>query len=169
VRINDAVWGALLLLFSAVLLVHVQGFPKIPGQQVGPALFPGFLAVGLAVCGVLLVIKGLATRRAWGERAEWFAFAEWTRSRKHVVAFAMTLGVNVLYILAVDRLRPARRDLSGPLVLGLRRAGEMDRAAGHRDDARHSLRLLQVAEGTAAVGPAAGDRVVTAATGERSR
>ena len=103
-RLNDAVWGALLLLFSAVILFHVQSFPKIPGQQVGPALFPGFLAVGLAVCGALLVMKGLATRRAWGARAEWIAFAAWTRSRKHVLAFALTIGVNILYILAVDKL-----------------------------------------------------------------
>ena len=103
-RLNDAVWGALLLLFSAVILFHVQSFPKIPGQQVGPALFPGFLAVGLAVCGALLIMKGIATRRAWGERAEWVAFAGWTRSRKHVLAFALTIGVNILYILAVDKL-----------------------------------------------------------------
>jgi putative tricarboxylic transport membrane protein len=103
-RLNDAVWGALLILFSAVILFHVQSFPKIPGQQVGPALFPGLLAVGLAVCGALLVMKGLATRRAWGERAEWIAFADWTRSRRHVVAFALTIGVNILYILAVDKL-----------------------------------------------------------------
>jgi len=103
-RLNDAVWGALLLLFSAVILFHVQSFPKIPGQQVGPGLFPGFLAIGLAVCGALLVMKGLTTRRAWGERAEWIAFAAWTRSRKHVLAFALTIGVNILYILAVDKL-----------------------------------------------------------------
>jgi len=103
-RLNDAVWGALLLLFSTVILVHVQAFPRIPGQQVGPALFPGVLAVALAVCGALLVIKGLATRRAWGERAEWIAFAAWTRSHKHVLAFALTIGVNVLYILTVDKL-----------------------------------------------------------------
>ena len=56
-KLNDAVWGALLLLFSSIILVHVQSFPRIPGQQVGPALFPGFLAVGLAVCGALLVLK----------------------------------------------------------------------------------------------------------------
>ena len=103
-RLNDAVWGALLMVFSAVLLIHVQSFPRIPGQQVGPALFPGFLAVGLAVCGALLVIKGLATRRVQGERSEWIAFADWTRSRKHLLAFAVTIGVNVLYILAVDKL-----------------------------------------------------------------
>ncbi len=41
-KLNDAVWGALLaLLGAAILLVHVQGFPRIPGQNVGPGLFPG--------------------------------------------------------------------------------------------------------------------------------
>ena len=52
-----------MLLFGMVILVHVQAFPRIPGQQVGPALFPGFLAIGLGVCGALLVMKGLAARR----------------------------------------------------------------------------------------------------------
>ena len=103
-KLNDAVWGALLLLFSAVILVHVQGFPRIPGQRVGPALFPGFLAVGLAVCGVLLVLKGLAARRGGGERPHWILFSPWTRSRHHAFAFALMLGVNVFYIFAVDKL-----------------------------------------------------------------
>jgi len=103
-KLNDAVWGALLLLFSVVLLVHVQSFPRIPGQQVGPALFPGILAVGLAVCAGLLVVKGLASRREGGERAEWVLFEPWTRRRHYVLAFAVTVGVNVFYIFAVDRL-----------------------------------------------------------------
>ena len=30
--------------------------------------------------------------------------APWTRSHRHVVAFALTLGVNVFYILLVDTL-----------------------------------------------------------------
>ena len=46
-KLNDAVWGALFILLSAALLVHVQSFPTIPGQKVGPALFPGIIAVGL--------------------------------------------------------------------------------------------------------------------------
>jgi putative tricarboxylic transport membrane protein len=103
-KLNDAVWGALLLLFSSVILVHVQGFPRIPGQQVGPALFPGILAVGLAVCGVLLVLKGLAARRGGGERPDWILLSPWTRSRHHAFAFALMIGVNVFYILAVDKL-----------------------------------------------------------------
>jgi putative tricarboxylic transport membrane protein len=103
-KLNDAVWGALLLLFGVAILVHVQSFPRIPGQQVGPALFPGIIAVGLGICGALLVVKGLATRRFGGERALWIALEDWTRSPHHVLAFALTIGVNVFYIFAVDAL-----------------------------------------------------------------
>ncbi|HQR11962.1 MAG TPA: tripartite tricarboxylate transporter TctB family protein [Casimicrobiaceae bacterium] len=103
-RLNDAVWGVLLLFFSAVIVVHVQGFPKIPGQQVGPALFPGFLAVALGVCGVLLVLKGLAAKREWGAQEKWVAFAEWMRSGHHLLAFLLTVGVNIFYIVAVNPL-----------------------------------------------------------------
>ncbi len=104
-KLNDAVWGALLLLFGAIVLVHVQSFPKIPGQQVGPALFPGIVAAGLAVCGALLVLNGLATRRA-AERAasEWVSLAPWVRDGHYVLAFLLTIGVNVFYIFFVDRL-----------------------------------------------------------------
>ena len=103
-RLNDAVWGALLLLLSAALLVHVQSFPNIPGQQVGPALFPGIIAAALGVCAVLLVMKGLAARRAGGERADWIDLDDWTGDGRYVIAFILTIGVNVFYILAVDWL-----------------------------------------------------------------
>jgi putative tricarboxylic transport membrane protein len=103
-KLNDAVWGALLMFFSAVVLIHIQGFPKIPGQKVGPALFPGVLAVGLAVCAVMLIAKGLAARAQGGERARWIELDGWARQRRPVIAFFAVIGVNVFYILAVDRL-----------------------------------------------------------------
>ena len=43
-KINDAVFGVVLLALGVVVLWHVQSFPKIPGQKVGPALFPGSIA-----------------------------------------------------------------------------------------------------------------------------
>jgi len=104
VKLNDAVWGALLLLLSAALLVHVQSFPTIPGQKVGPALFPGAIAVALGVCAVLLVLKGLAARGAGGESAEWIVLDDWTRRGHYVFAFFVTIGVNIFYILAIDWL-----------------------------------------------------------------
>lgn len=104
-KLNDAVWGALLLLFGAVVLVHVQSFPMIPGQHVGPALFPGIIAAGLGVCGLLLVFKGLADRKvAAGPDDAWVSFAPWMRQGHYVLAFLLTIGVNVFYIFAVDYL-----------------------------------------------------------------
>jgi len=104
VKLNDAVWGALLIFFSAAVLIHVQRFPTIPGQNVGPALFPGILAVGLALCAVLLIVKGLAARTQGGDRGRWAELDGWTRSRRHVLALFAVLGVNLFYILLVDTL-----------------------------------------------------------------
>lgn len=103
-KVNDAIWGALLILLSVVLLVHVQPFPTIPGQKIGPALFPGLIAVGLAVCAVLLIIKGHATHKAGGGKASWFQFDDWVGSPRHLLAFVLIIGVNVFYIFVVDWL-----------------------------------------------------------------
>jgi len=115
-KLNDAVWGALLILFSASILVHVQGFPTIPGQKVGPALFPGVLAVCLAVCAALLIVKGVAARAEGGEGAHWLELDGWTRSRRQVRAFVAVAGVNAFYILLVDKLGFI---LTGTVYLGL--------------------------------------------------
>ena len=99
-KINDAVFGLLLLVLGAAVLAVVQGFPKIPGQQVGPALFPGLIAAGLCVCGALLLVNGLRTRAA----VPWLHFDEWIRSPRHVLACALVLASVVFYILASERL-----------------------------------------------------------------
>jgi putative tricarboxylic transport membrane protein len=99
-KINDAIFGAILLLLGVVLLVHVQSFPKIPGQQYGPAIFPGLTAAGLAICGAMLVVSGLRERAT----VPWFQFADWLRSTQHLVAFAAIVGGCVAYILWADDL-----------------------------------------------------------------
>jgi putative tricarboxylic transport membrane protein len=104
-KLNDALWGAVLMLFSVALLVHVQSFPKIPGQQVGPSALPGALAVGLFVCGAILLWRGLRERaRAGAGAAAWIERPEWFGARRQVVAFAVLVGVNLVYLLVVDRL-----------------------------------------------------------------
>jgi putative tricarboxylic transport membrane protein len=103
-KVNDAVWGALLMLLGIGLLVHVQSFPTIPGQRYGPGLFPGVIGVGLALCAALLIVKGVAARARGRERAQWVAFEPWARSPRHVLAFSLTLLVNVFYIVAVGPL-----------------------------------------------------------------
>ena len=104
VKLNDAAWGALLLLLAAAVLVHVQSFGTIPGQKYGPAIFPGLVAGGIAICAVLLIWNGLTARTANGRREAWMTLAPWTRSHRHVFAFALVIGVNVFYILLVDKV-----------------------------------------------------------------
>ena len=102
-KINDAIWGALLLLLSVAILIHIQSFPNIPGQKVGPSLFPGFIAVGLATCALALIAAGLAARRHGGQ-APWIGAEPWMRSPRHILALSLVVGVNVFYILLVDVL-----------------------------------------------------------------
>jgi putative tricarboxylic transport membrane protein len=99
-KLNDAVFGLLLTLLGAAVLVGVRGYPKIPGQPVGPALFPGLIAAGLCIAGVLLVVRG------WRQRANqpWLAWDDWVRSPRHVLALLVLLGSVVFYILAADVL-----------------------------------------------------------------
>ena len=103
-KLNDAVWGALFLLLGAAVLVHVQSFPSMPGQKVGPALFPGLIAGGLCICALSLIARGVAARVHDGERDRWFGAEAWLRSPHHLLAFFAVLGVNLFYILLVDRL-----------------------------------------------------------------
>ena len=103
-KINDALWGALFALLGAAILWHVQGFPRIPGQNVGPGLFPGVLAVAMLVCGAILIAAGLKTRRRAGATFRWAVAPEWLRSRRHLLAFAVLVASNVFYLLVVDRL-----------------------------------------------------------------
>ena len=103
-KLNDAVWGALVVLLGIAILVAIRNFPTIPGQQYGPALFPGVIAVALLVCGAALGYKGFRQRSPQHARKRWVAWDDWVRSPSHVVAFAVIIGVNVLYIALVDWL-----------------------------------------------------------------
>ena len=103
-KINDTLWGALFALLGAAILWHVQGFPRIPGQNVGPALFPGVVAAALVVCGALLAVKSLRARRRDGGGAAWIEWPEWLHSRPQALAFAVLVAANVFYLLVVDRL-----------------------------------------------------------------
>ena len=99
-KLNDAIFGVVLLALGAVVLFAIQGYPKIPGQPVGPALFPGLIATGLCITGALLVLRGLRHRAAH----PWLAWDDWVRSPRHVAALAVLLGSVIFYIAASNWL-----------------------------------------------------------------
>ena len=94
-RINDAVIGAVLVLFALAMMWHTRTFPAMPGQDYGPALFPVLIGIGFLITGLILVVSGLRRQKTEG----WFTGGEWLRSRTHVARFVAVLGGLIVYIL----------------------------------------------------------------------
>lgn len=99
-KLNDAVLGLLLLVLGAAVLFIVQDYPTIPGQDVGPAMFPGLVAVGLCIGGFLLMVRG------WRARASvpWVRMDDWVRSPRHVLALVLLIASVLFYIFAAQQL-----------------------------------------------------------------
>jgi putative tricarboxylic transport membrane protein len=99
-KLNDAVFGAVFLALSLLVLWSIQGYPRIPGQNIGPAAFPGVVTAILAGCSVLLIAQGVRTR----DGAPWAERGAWTREPRQLIGFAVTVGGLLLYVLASEKL-----------------------------------------------------------------
>jgi len=99
-KLNDAIFGLLLAILGITILITIQPFPKIPGQQVGPALFPGLIATGLCIGGLILMVQGWRVRSS----VPWLALDDWVRSPRHVLGFVTLVASVVFYILVSEQL-----------------------------------------------------------------
>ena len=97
-KVNDALTGALLIALGAVILWHIQGFPAMQGQRFGPAWFPGIIAVGLAGCGAVLVVRGARSA------APWMELAAWTQERRPLAGFLSVIVGLLFYVVASEPL-----------------------------------------------------------------
>jgi putative tricarboxylic transport membrane protein len=100
VKVNDALTGAALVALGATVLWHIQGFPKIPGQNYGAAWFPGWVASGLILCGALLIAGRL---RAAGT-VPWSVAPDWMRRPKAVLAVASIVAGLLTYVFLAETL-----------------------------------------------------------------
>lgn len=104
-KIHETVLGLLIACLGCAVLTTVAGYPSMPGQDVGPALFPGAAAALLVVFGLTLALRRQA--RQSGRRL--VALGDWTQSPRHILAglsvimgcaiyalFSTTLGFLVL-------------------------------------------------------------------------
>jgi putative tricarboxylic transport membrane protein len=99
-KIHDSLTGALLFAFAAAVYWHTLGFPDIPGDPVGPSLFPRVIAIGMALCAIVLIVRGLVSP---GPRA-WAAVPDWIGMPRLVVAFLLVvLGLLAAYLF-LDKL-----------------------------------------------------------------
>lgn len=94
-KIHDSLNGALLLVFAIAVYWHTLDFPVMPGDQIGPALFPRIIAAGLAISGIALIIGGIRRRAT----EAWVEVPDWIRSPRLVAGFAIVVaGLLVSYL-----------------------------------------------------------------------
>jgi putative tricarboxylic transport membrane protein len=99
-KINDALSGVLVGSFAAAVYLHARSFPAMPGQNVGPNMFPQLIAVGLMICAVFLVVRGarsLATESL-------IAMPEWLGANRAALGFAAIPAALIFYLLVSERL-----------------------------------------------------------------
>jgi putative tricarboxylic transport membrane protein len=70
----------------------------MPGQRFGPAWFPGSIAAGLGLCGLLLVYRGIR------QREPWVALPDWVHRRRPLLGVGGVIAGLLFYILAADTL-----------------------------------------------------------------
>ncbi|MFM7632160.1 MAG: tripartite tricarboxylate transporter TctB family protein [Betaproteobacteria bacterium] len=99
-KLHDTLSGLALLLLALLIGWNASGFPEVPGQQIGPAVFPKALAALLALCAVLLILRG---RQATTEQA-WVQLGTWLQSPLHRRNFLITLACLVFYVLVSEFL-----------------------------------------------------------------
>lgn len=100
-RANDAIAGGVIIVFATAMIAMTFTFPPFPGQRYGPSLFPQLLGIGLIVCGLMLIRRGIVARRAGGA---WVELAPWALQRRQVSNILVVLGAILTYILLADRL-----------------------------------------------------------------
>lgn len=99
-KINDALSGMLIGTFSAIIFVHAQSFPPMVGQDIGPNMFPQLIAVGLMICAVMLIFKGLKTRK----KVPWVTVPDWLGQGRIALGFLLIPIVLAFYVAVSESL-----------------------------------------------------------------
>jgi putative tricarboxylic transport membrane protein len=98
-KLSDTLSGVLSLLIGLAVVAYARTFPPMPGQSVGPSLFPIVVGIGLIGFGAALAWAGTQTRGG-----PWIELDEWVRRPRMVANFALVIADVVFYAVAVDWL-----------------------------------------------------------------
>lgn len=66
-KISNMLAGILVGLFGLAIIGYAQTLPLMPGQNVGPGLYPRVIGIGFIICAVLLMRRDLKShpRQPW--------------------------------------------------------------------------------------------------------
>jgi putative tricarboxylic transport membrane protein len=99
VRLSDVASGLLAAANGAAVALYSRTFPSMPGQPIGPGLFPLVVGLGLVAFGVTLMIGGLRKRESLAIELD-----DWVRRPRMRLHFVIVVADVIFYALVVDRL-----------------------------------------------------------------
>jgi putative tricarboxylic transport membrane protein len=98
-RTSDLTTGLIIMAGGLAVAGYAQTLPPMPGQPIGPSLFPTVIGVGLALAGAVLALSGL-NRRA----TPWLELDAWARTPRALARVALVIIVLIAYTVVVDPL-----------------------------------------------------------------
>lgn len=98
-KLRDALSGLLFLILGLVVVLYTTTFPPMPGQAVGPSLFPMLAGIGLAGVGAALLVSDF--RKGAGA---WLQPGEWVARPRMVLNFGLVVADLVFYAVVVNTL-----------------------------------------------------------------
>ena len=126
-QLSDRFTGLFLIALGGVSAYGGSRLPPVPGQQVGPNVFPMVVGAGLVLCGALIA---LGIGRHFEDEAEADLAAHSDQGPQHAIGWWRGLmalvppGLLLFYVFAVDRLgflaTAAAIVLTASLALGAR-------------------------------------------------
>jgi putative tricarboxylic transport membrane protein len=100
-RLHPALLGLIFIALAAAFFGWTFTFPAFAGQRYGPELFPRVIALGIAACALVLLLRGWRQR---GRGTPWFTADPALREARGLASFLAMLGAVVFYLLAAERL-----------------------------------------------------------------
>jgi putative tricarboxylic transport membrane protein len=98
-RTSDLTTGLFVMAGGIAVAGYAQTLPPMPGQPIGPSLFPTVIGVALALAGGVLALSGLKQRDT-----RWLELDAWTRTPRALARVALVIIVLIAYTLVVDAL-----------------------------------------------------------------
>lgn len=99
-KINDILTGILIGAFAAALSLYSLTLPQMPGQNVGPGMFPQLIAIGFMVCAATLILRGIKT----SPRSAWIKMPDEFSDVRNIFRFLLVPATLVIYIWLADWL-----------------------------------------------------------------
>lgn len=104
-KFSDITLGVLFTLLGLGVLLHGQQMKTSPFFQYGAGFFPSIIGSLLAVCGVILLIKGVRLALARQGGGFWLVQAgPWLRDRERLINILLVPLLMVAFIAAIERV-----------------------------------------------------------------